>query len=92
MHYFFNLLLSKAALFNMTVCTIETYAFHFPKVWSTTTTYLRSFQYLKITLLLHGSLHSRIRSAGCVTTLAACEGKCHYIDMYRAESVNVVRL
>lgn len=62
----------------MTLCTNQTHAFHLsPKVWSTT--FSKSFQYLKITLLLHGSLHSCSRSASCLTSLTAYEGKCYII-------------
>lgn len=40
----------------MTVYTIQTHAFRLsPKVWSTT--FSKSFQYLKITALLHSSFH-----------------------------------
>lgn len=62
----------------MTLCTNQTHAFHLsPKVWSTT--FSKSFQYLKITLLLLGSLHSCSRSASCLTSLTAYEGKCYII-------------
>lgn len=44
-----------------TVSTNQTHAFYFsPKVWSTT--FSKSFQYLKIILLLHGLFHTHVSS------------------------------
>lgn len=52
----------------------QTHAFHLsPKVWPTT--FSQSFQFLKVTLLLHG-LH-----ASCPTSLTIYEGKCHYLGL-----------
>lgn len=77
----------------MTVYTTETHAFHLsPKVWSST--FSKSFQYLKITLLLHGSLHPCSHSASFLTSLTTYEGKCHYVGLYcRVQSIvcNLVR-
>lgn len=84
---FFHLLLSKAAyVLYMTVSTLQTHAFFTlsPKVWSTT--FSKSFQYLKITLLLHGSFHERSHSTCMQVWLASQPMKeTVIIEVYTAE-------